>query len=247
MKDHNRHKYKGIFQGFFHQLLQVDLIRHVIVAIRYFYFTKIVRKLKTYNLETGGISENTISHNLKGIRDHAATRPLALIKPLSVIESLSKEAKILTVGPRSEGELFGLVGHGFLPKNIRGLDLIAFSPWVDLGNMHNMPYEDNSFDVVILGWVIAYSETPKVAAKEVVRVLKNGGIVAIGVEHGGEEAELQKKEIGYVPGSGRFTNHVDDFLVYFEGHVDQVYFSHSILPERMHLKGSVLSIFSIKK
>jgi SAM-dependent methyltransferase len=247
MKDHNNHKYKKTFQGFWHQLLQIDLIRHFIVATRFFYFTKIVRKLKTYDVDTGGVSSNTISHNLKGIRDHAATRPLALIKPLSVIESLSKEAKILTIGPRSEGELFSLVGYGFLPKNIQGLDLISFSPWVDLGDMHKMPYEDNSFDVVVLGWVIAYSDTPEIAAKEVVRVLKNGGIVAIGVEHGGEEAELQKKEMGYTPGSGRFTNHVDQFLVYFGDHINDVYFTHNILPERMHLKGSVLSIFSIKK
>jgi hypothetical protein len=247
MKDHNKHKQKSIVQGFFHQLLQVDLIRHFIVAARFFYFTKIVKKLRTFDLKSKEVSENTITHNLKGIRDHAATRPLALIKPLSVIESLSKNAKILTVGPRSEGELFSLVGYGFLPQNIRGLDLITFSPWVDLGDMHAMPYLDNSFDVVLLGWVIAYSESPEIAAKEVIRVLKPGGIVAIGVEHGGEEAEMQKKEMGYVPGSGRFTNHIDDFTKYFGNNVDNIYFQHNILPERMKLKGSVLSIFSIKK
>ena len=48
MKDHN--KQKSIIQGFFHQLLQVDLIRHFIVASRFFYFTKIVKKLKTFDL-----------------------------------------------------------------------------------------------------------------------------------------------------------------------------------------------------
>lgn len=247
MKDHNKHKYKGIFTGFLHQLLLIDLIRYLVAYLRYIYYVKLRRKLRTFDLHNEEIASNTIFHNLKGLKDLAVVRSLALIKLLSVIESLGKDAKILTIGPRTEGELLSLIGYGFMPENVRGLDLISYSPWIDLGDMHNMPYQDNSFDAVVMGWVIAYSENPDKAAKEVLRVVKNGGIVAVGVEFGGKEAEQQIKELGYKPGSKRVTDHIDKILTYFKDNIDHVYFNHSILPQRSHLKGSVIAIFSVKK
>ncbi len=247
MKDHNKQKFKGIFVGFFHQLLQVDLIRYIIVRIRYFYFVTIRRRLKTYDLKSKNIAVNTVSHNLKGITDFAAVRPLALIKPLSVIESLSMDAKILTIGSRSEGEIFALIGYGFMPKNIRGLDLISYSPWIELGDMHNMNYEDNSFDVVFLGWVIAYSRSPEIVAKEVIRVIKPGGIIAIGVEYLGTEMLKHKEKTKYSAGAGRVTSNVDQFLKDYKNNIEHIYFSHSIHEDRIDMKGSVLSIFKVKK
>ena len=244
VKDHNQHKYKGIFKGFIHQLLQVDLIRYSISRLRFIYFVKVLRKLRTLESPHEGVAENTIDHNLKGITDYAAVRPLALIKPLSVIESLSKDSKVLTIGPRTEGEMLALVGYGFLPQNIVGLDLITYSPWVDIGDMHQMPYNENSFDVILAGWVIAYSHTPGIAAKEMIRVLKPGGIVAIGVEYGIDNA---KELLGYIPGAGRKTNSVDQITRYFADHLDFMYFSHGIVDSRKNMKGSVLAIFSIKK
>jgi SAM-dependent methyltransferase len=244
MKDHNQHKYKGIVVGFIHQLLQVDLIRYFISRVRFIYFVKIRRKLRTLENPHKGVAKNTISHNLKGITDYAAVRPLALVKPLSVIESLSKDSKILTIGPRTEGEMLALVGYGFLPKNIVGLDLITYSPWVDIGDMHEMPYEENSFDVVLAGWVIAYSHDPYIAAKEMIRVVKPGGIIAIGVEYGVGDPEAL---VGYIPGAGRTTNSVNQITKYFTDHLDFMYFSHGIIDSRKTIKGSVIAIFSIKK
>ncbi len=245
MKDHNKHKFKGIFTGFFHQLLQVDLIRYAISRLRFIYFVNLRRRLKTLDKVSDGVAKNTIMHNLKGLSDYAAVRPLALIKPLSVIETLSKDSTILSIGPRTEGELLSLVGYGFLPKNIRGLDLITYSPWVDIGDMHQMPYDDDSFDVVMAGWVIAYSHTPEVAAKEMVRVVKNGGIISIGVQHTGE----QKKEeiLPYVSGAGRETDRVDQITQYFGDCIKHIYFHHEIEQERMSKKGSILVTFSVKK
>lgn len=248
MKDHNSHKYKGVGLGFWHQLLQIDLIRYIISRLRFFYFVKVRRNLRTLDQTNDQeVADNTVSHNLKGIKDYAAVRPLALVKPLSVIESLSKDAKVLTIGPRSEGEMLALIGYGFMPKNIRGLDLISYSPWVDIGDMHHMPYEDSTYDAVVMGWVIAYSESPEMAAKEVARVTKLGGVVAVGVEYGGVIGQEQIKKLGYVPGAGRLTTDAQQLLDFFGEHVDQVYFSHSITKDRMEHKGSVIAIFSIKK
>ncbi len=247
MRDHNQHKYKGVFTGFLHQLLLLDLVRYGVAYVRYFYFVKLRKKLRTYASSHKGVGANTIFHNLKGLKDLAVVRSLALIKPLSVIESLGKDAQILTIGPRTEGEILSLIGYGFMPGNIRGLDLITYSPWIDLGDMHAMPYQDNSFDAVVMGWVIAYSEDPHQAASEVLRVIKNGGIVAVGIEFGGKGIEEKISELGYRPGAERVTSQVEQVLEYFEHHVDHVYFSHSIIPQRSDMKGSVIAIFSVKK
>lgn len=244
LKRKKQSKFKNLLQ----QLLLVDAIRLMVAYTRYFYYVKILRQLKTYDIKSQqAISSNTVSHNLKGMKDLAVSRSLALIRPLSIIESVHPDAKVLTIGPRTEGEILNLVAHGFPLKNISALDLITYSPWIQLGDMHNMPYENDLFDAVLVGWVIAYSEDPYLAAKEVIRVTKKGGVVAVGVEYGGKEAEEQIKQLAYTPGSGRVTKHVNQILEYFQGHVDQVYFSHSISPELEHLKGSVVAVFSIKK
>lgn len=247
MQDHNRHKYKGIFKGFFHQLLTIDIIRYFIARLRFFFLVRIARKLKTFDLESQAIASNTIPHNLKGLRDLAVVRSLSLIKPVTSIDRVGTQSKVLTIGPRTEGELLSLIGYGFLPKNIRGLDLISYSKWIDLGDMHHMPYQDNSYDVIIMGWVISYSENPHEAAKEVIRVAKNNAIIAVGVEFGGEEGRQQIAALDYIPGAGRLTTDPQQLLDFFGEHIDYVYFKHGIEEDRKNEKGSVIAIFSIKK
>jgi hypothetical protein len=247
MKDHNSHKYKGVVRGFFHQLLYIDLFRHIVALLRYIWFAKILRRLKTYDLETKAVGKNTIMHNLKGLNDLAVVRSLALIKPMTSIETLGIDSKVLAIGPRTEGELLSLVAYGFLPKNIQGFDLISYSPWVEIGDMHQMPYKDNSWDAVLMGWVIAYSNEPEVAAKEVVRVAKNGSVVAIGVEYNPITPEQIQQKIGYVPGGEKRISSTRQILDFFGANVDHVYFNHDIIPSRKHIKGSFCVVFSIKK
>jgi len=206
-----------------------------------------MRRLRTFDLENKSISSSTIPHNLKGLKDLAVVRSLALIKPVTAIDSVGIDSKVLAIGPRTEGELFGLVAYGFLPKNIRGLDLIGYSKWIDLGDMHHMTYPDNSFDVIIMGWVISYSEEPAVAAREVVRVAKPGAIVSVGVEYPGIEGRKQVAALDYVPGAGRLTTKASQLTDFFGEAVDHLYFSHSIQKDREDYKGSVIAVFSIKK
>lgn len=247
MKDHNRHKYKGLFKTTLHQLLLIDVLRLLIAAVRYFILVKVMRRLRTFDLENKSISSNTISHNLKGLKDLAVVRSSVLIKPLACIDQVGINDKILSVGPRTEGEILNLIGNGFLLKNISGLDIISYSPWIKLGDMHNMPFENDSFDIVILGWVISYSYDPEIVAKEVIRVAKNNAIISIGVEYGGDEGINQIKKLGYIPGAGRQTSDSKLLMSYFGNNVDKVFFTHNIDEERKHLKGSVIAIFKIKK
>ncbi|MCL6569413.1 MAG: methyltransferase domain-containing protein [Meiothermus silvanus] len=186
------------------QLLLVDLIRFAVVAARYLWFVGVRRQLSTYDVNTGAdtpVAKHTISHNLKGLRDLAVNRSHLLARPLSVLETLPVDARILSIGPRSEGELFNLAAHGFVLRNITGLDLISYSPRVRLGDMHAMPFESDSFDAVVLGWVLAYSEDPVRAAREVVRVTRPGGVIAVGVEYSPQSQEDIIRELGYLPGA----------------------------------------------
>ena len=39
-------------------------------------------------------------------------------------------------------------------KNITALDLFSYTPKFDMGDMHKMPYNNNSFDIIISGWCL---------------------------------------------------------------------------------------------
>ena len=95
-----------------------------------------------------------------------------LIRPFAALELVKPGAKILVIGPRSEDDILHLMGYGF--TSVRGVDLITYSPYVDLGDMHALPYPDDSFDAVLLGWVIPYSQNHAKVVEEVARVRATG-------------------------------------------------------------------------
>lgn len=164
------------------QLLQIDFIRLLVCLPRYLIGFVILRRYRAFDAGHG-ISENTLAHNLRGSGELSAPRSHLLIRPLVSLDRVKRSArdlKVLCIGPRVEGEIYNLVGYGFSLSNIRGLDLFSYSPHVDIGDMHSMPYADESFDVVISGWVLGYSDDKKKCADEMIRVCKKGGYIVIG-------------------------------------------------------------------
>lgn len=182
------------------ELLQILGVRNTITQMR---IAKLDRdSVRTFDGSRDGLIENAVEHNLDGLMNAwSLSRPLCLIYPLlclTAIHSRIGDLKVLTIGPRTESELLTLVAVGFKPENIYGLDLMSYNGMVDVGDMHAMPYEDDEFDIVIAGWVIAYSQNRKQAAREILRVLKPNGFVAVGCEHkaefDGTEEEFFKKQ-----------------------------------------------------
>jgi SAM-dependent methyltransferase len=236
------------------QLLLIREFRIIIGKLRFFYFTKIKRNIKT--MESKDAIDHTIKHNLKSLNVFGGTRMSKIIKPISVLENVAKDAKILVIGPRNEDDILTLVGHGYSLKNITGLDLISYSPYIEVGDMHNTRFEDSYFDVVICGWTLSYSNQPKKFATETMRILKNKGVVGIGVEystltdeqsiavHGGYH--LKPKDLDRI-------NSTEQILSLFEGHVDKIFFDHDAPNKISHSNdltsdvSNVISIFSIKK
>jgi SAM-dependent methyltransferase len=241
---------KGIARSTLDQLLLVDSIRYAVVALRYLWFVKLRRRLVTHDPATGRTSPvafNTVSHNLKGLRDLAVNRSHLLVRPLSVIEALPVDARVLSIGPRTEGELFNLAAHGFMWQHIIGLDLISYSPRVELGDMHATRHPDGSFDSVILGWVLAYSEDPAMAAREVLRITRDGGVVAVGVEYSPQSQDDVIRAVGYLPGALHRIASCDEILACFGDAVDHVYYRHTVAPLQRGAVGALCVIFSVRK
>src|SRR5262245_20286071 len=91
------------------QALRMDPIRSRVAQARFIYYVKLLKRLRTFDANSDGITENTISHNVKGMVDLSVVRSNMLIRPLSVIQTLNAESRILSIGPRTEGEILNLM------------------------------------------------------------------------------------------------------------------------------------------
>ena len=91
----------------------------------------------------------------------------------------NKNSLVLSVGPRFESELFGLRGLGFNWSQIKAVDTYSYSPLITPGNMHNLQFSESSFDLILAGWVLAYSDDPMAALEEFHRVLRPNGILIL--------------------------------------------------------------------
>ncbi len=133
---------------------------------------------------TSGVGEHTISHNMDALVNKASfgmgNRMSLLLYPIAAFLRNKPNACILIVGPRTEDDIYWARSLGI--SNVRGLDLFSYSPWVDIGDIHETSYADNEFDAVILGWVISYSSQPALLVEECKRITKVGGYLAFGIE-----------------------------------------------------------------
>lgn len=236
------------------QLLTITSVRKVVGRIRLFYFLKIQKRWDMISSEYA--FDNTNKHNLKGLKSFDTYRMDILIKPISVLEFLDHNSKILVIGPRNEGDLLCLIGHGFAKKNIRGLDLMSYSPLIDVGDMHETPYEANSFDVIISGYTLGYSKIPQKWIQESLRIAKNFAVFGIAVEYSEMTSADVKKLCGYeiVEEGYQECNSVQEILNLFDGYVDHVYFSHDAPSKRSHTAEGLVSnpsricvIFTVNK
>jgi SAM-dependent methyltransferase len=193
--------------------------------------------------DSAHVAFNAVEHNLEGAKSAPdLDRPNILVNVVSSIEQVWKNIKnldVLSIGPRSEIEIFALIAAGFNEARIRAIDLFSYSPWVETGNMHAMPYGDGAFDVVLLGWVLAYSTDPAAAGREVVRVCRDGAVVAVAADYPGERVGVSK----FNNQETRIAS-AQQLLGYFDGHVDYVYFRHD--PE-LPARQMAMAVFRIRK
>ncbi|MAN80519.1 MAG: hypothetical protein CMM77_11805 [Rhodospirillaceae bacterium] len=215
-----------------------------------------IERLKTYSSEgvsraetqDSAVIDQAAEYNAKQLgRLVALDRPQFLIDVLPCIWPLYNRrasATVLCVGPRSENEIFMLISKGFRAENITGLDLISYSEFVDVGDMHAMPYADNSFDVVFLGWVLGYSNDCQKAANEVIRVTKPGGYVAVGVERPVPETLAVKDGDHGIDGTYFYS--VDELIALFGEHVRETVFRVDDHPTLAHETVHLMAIMELE-
>jgi SAM-dependent methyltransferase len=232
----------GKVTEFIYGLLRIEAFNRLVFRLRFIYFVGVKRQVRVADNLRGVLKpEYSISMLRRGV---TSDRPLKLIRPLSVIDALDpRTAKILSVGCRFETELLYLRAYGF--RRVEGLDLVAYSPWVRVGNMHDMPYPADTWDAVVLGWVLSYSDVPSRAATEVVRVTRDGGIVAAAVAYYPESKLHALAQSGAFIGAGTRLQTVKEILGLFEGHVRDIYFAHDA-PNK-DIESYCAVIFSIRK
>lgn len=226
-----------------YRLLQIKLICNLVFRIRFFYFVHVRRCVRYYPDETGVYGSNYSKERL--YLNKPQRRILRLIYPLASIPSLSHDGKILAIGCRYESDMLYLIALGFHPSRIRGLDMISYSPWVDVGNMHSMPYGDNEWDAILMGWTLPYSSEPETAAKEIIRVTRNGGLVAIGHTYYPPATIHKMKRDGELVGTTDRIQTVERILGLFQPYVDKVHFQYDAPFQDQ--ESPCLVLFSIKK
>jgi SAM-dependent methyltransferase len=193
--------------------------------------------------------KNTVEHNVQALKQATAlARPDILIRPITSTNRFRVDCgnmNVLTIGPRTEAEIFSLLAAGFAPQNITGLDLISYSPFVELGDMHAMPYGNDRFDVIILGWVLGYSQNVPKAAAEIIRVAKPGAYIAIGHENDPTSREVLDEQRGFSLEGTDFSTS-DEILNLFDGHVDSVTFREDVPPDMTDQVCHVMAVFRLK-
>jgi SAM-dependent methyltransferase len=228
----------------FRQALMLSAFTRAVVWLRHLYFVRLRRQLKRAAAADHIIAydysrRNVDRLNLKG-------RPLRLIRPLSVIEALPRNGRILSIGCRYEEEIFYLFAYGYSLRNIRGFDLFSYSPRVDTGDMHEMPYPDSTWDGVICAYTLSYSADPARACSEMIRVTKRGGVIALCVGYYPTRALEDLKEAGKLIGDIETRIQTTDaILKLFSPHVDKIYFQHD--PAFLETPGMCGVIFSVRK
>ena len=167
--------------NFFIFSLRNPYILYFVGLVRYFFF-RLSSKIKIMNSPFAISISN--AHNLDGMyrikTQFFMLRFDRLIFSMMANEKFNQNSKILIIGPRSESDILKLNAYGY--KNIQAIDLISYSKNIKIMDAHNMEYEDNTFDSIFCGWVLPYSKQPQKIADNIVRVIKDGGLVSVGVE-----------------------------------------------------------------
>jgi len=212
---------KSILKTICRKLLLFGKIRNNLCYLRAFYYCKIKQNMKNFNDVSDQTWKNTLDSNKRVVYNKNIKLPkkpkrfsvLDIGRSLAggsanlLIEGIKKKfnksdfknLKVLSIGPRAEGEIFNLFAHGFELNNITGLDLFSYSPYIKLGDMHKLEFKDEEFDIVLMGWCLAYSNNKKVALSEVKRVMSKDGLVMIGYSVNREKTDQdQINERGYL-------------------------------------------------
>ena len=85
--------------------------------------------------------------------------------------NLPNDPNCLCIGARTGQEVYALQNLGF---SAIGIDIVECKPLVEVGDMHNLKYKDDTFDFIFCN-IIDHSLYPEKSISEIERVLKKNG------------------------------------------------------------------------
>ena len=248
--------FNKIINSLITDIYKIDLIRTSIVLIRFIYFYHIRKKIAYYIdpkkkteqhiliKKEGGKTDTVITHNMhfvenifnlkKTFAKFNGSKTVEISYPIKSIDFINDENnKILSVGPRNEGELYLLRSLGFKWKNIYALDLLSYSNLIELGDIHKAKYQDNFFDIIFCGWVITYSDKFEVLLDELLRIVKNNGIISIG--------------FSYNPKDNYSIYSTEQIINKLKNNISHIYFNFDAYKNNPNKKRHSIIVFKIKK
>jgi SAM-dependent methyltransferase len=94
-------------------------------------------------------------------------------------ESASRDARVLCVGCRNGVELDAFRARGY--ASVVGIDVFSQRPDILVMDMHELAFPDDSFDIVYASHSLEHSYDVGQVAAELVRVARDGALVAVEV------------------------------------------------------------------
>jgi hypothetical protein len=116
-----------------------------------------------------------------------------------LIQQIAKIAKnwhlncetVVSIGCRDERELVTIESL-LRSSNIIGVDLFAGAGRIMIADMHDLPFDDNYFDVSVAIHSMEHSYNPHKSLGQMHRVTKKGGLIAIEVPIGFEVTQFDR-------------------------------------------------------
>ena len=246
-------------------IYKIDILRTSIVLIRFFYFFYLKRSIKYHidpdkktddhiTINKNSKKHTVISHNMhfsenlknfRGtFRKFDGSKTVSIVYPFKSIDFINyEENKVLSVGPRNEGELFLIRSLGFKWKNIHSIDLISYSKLTKLGDIHKSEYADSSFDIIVCGWVLSYSNNFEKTLDELLRITKNKGLISIGFSYIPREID----EVREFESKSIILDSTEQILKKYQNNIEHVYFNFDARKSDPKQKRHSILIVRIKK
>lgn len=143
-----------------------------------------MREYKDYESYISHQKEKTLNPNKreKWVGEEWGSKISGFKQEFEKIKSfLSPEKKCLCLGARTGQEVVALKEMGV--KDVTGIDIVPHKPHVIEGDIHNLEFKDESFDLVYTN-IIDHSIDPKKMISEVERVLKVDGLFYLQIQLG---------------------------------------------------------------
>ena len=221
-------------------LLRNPYICYIYGILRFFFF-RLTFKIKIINSPDAIKASN--KHNFEAMfqikTQFFMNRFDRLIFSMMANERFFLNSKILIIGPRSESDILKLYAYGY--RNIEAIDLLSYSPRIKIMDAHNIEYKANTFDSIFCGWVLPYSTKPKKIANSIIRVIKNGGLVSIGIEYSPKEPINSLKKIKTL-----FKGYIENIFFEYDADLKKKPFSY-LRKQTFSSSSQILLQFSIKK